>query len=194
MTPFTLTKRPRPPELKISTDNENAFVLRLSPPPRKHSVVPLRQGCLGRGGRPPSSKKLFVRGAQGGLKIGQVLNCKRLDFLAEVLKLGGSLTGAATMLLMLLFLIFYSPLACYNVYRFVASSLFSCCPKLVSSKQLHPSHLVVKNIANKLVTGYFLHVLCSVWWTVPYRDISQVQFPRLREGGALVKAPQYCCI
>ena len=38
------------------------------------------------------------------------------------------LSGAATMLLMLLFLIFYSPLACYNVYRFVASSLFSCCP------------------------------------------------------------------
>ena len=37
------------------------------------------------------------------------------------------LSGAATMLLMLLFLIFYSPLACYNVYRFVAS-LFSCCP------------------------------------------------------------------
>ena len=35
---------------------------------------------------------------------------------------------AATMLLMLLFLIFYSPLACYNVYRFVASSLFSCGP------------------------------------------------------------------
>ena len=38
------------------------------------------------------------------------------------------LSNAATMLLMLLFLIFYSPLACYNVYRFVASSLFSCCP------------------------------------------------------------------
>ena len=38
------------------------------------------------------------------------------------------LSGAATMLLMLLFLIFHSPLACYNVYRFVASSLFSCCP------------------------------------------------------------------
>ena len=38
------------------------------------------------------------------------------------------LSGAATMLLMLLFLISYSPLACYNVYRFVASSLFSCCP------------------------------------------------------------------
>ena len=37
-------------------------------------------------------------------------------------------SGAAAMLLMLLFLIFYSPLACYNVYRFVASSLFSCCP------------------------------------------------------------------
>ena len=37
-------------------------------------------------------------------------------------------SGAATMLLMLLFMIFYSPLACYNVYRFVASSLFSCCP------------------------------------------------------------------
>ena len=31
-------------------------------------------------------------------------------------------SGAATMLLMLLFLIFYSSLACYNVYRFVASS------------------------------------------------------------------------
>ena len=38
------------------------------------------------------------------------------------------LSGAATMLLILLFLIFYSPLACYNVYRFVASSLFSWCP------------------------------------------------------------------
>ena len=37
-------------------------------------------------------------------------------------------SGAATMLLMLLFLIFYSPLACYNVYRFVVSSFFSCCP------------------------------------------------------------------
>ena len=37
------------------------------------------------------------------------------------------LSGAATMLLMLLFLIFYSPLACY-LYRFVASSFFSCCP------------------------------------------------------------------
>ena len=37
-------------------------------------------------------------------------------------------SGAATMLLMLLFLIFHSPLACYNVHRFVASSLFSCCP------------------------------------------------------------------
>ena len=36
------------------------------------------------------------------------------------------------MLLMLLFLIFYSPLACYNVYRFVASSLFSCCPIILS--------------------------------------------------------------
>ena len=34
----------------------------------------------------------------------------------------------ATLLLMLLFLIFHSPLACYNVHRFVASSLFSCCP------------------------------------------------------------------
>ena len=41
------------------------------------------------------------------------------------------LSGAAIMLLMLLFLIFYSPLACYNVYRFVASSLFSCCPIIV---------------------------------------------------------------
>ena len=38
------------------------------------------------------------------------------------------LSGAATMLLMLFFLISYSPLACYNVYCFVASSLFSCCP------------------------------------------------------------------
>ena len=37
------------------------------------------------------------------------------------------LSGAATILLMLLFLIFHSPLACYNVHRFVASSLFSCC-------------------------------------------------------------------
>ena len=32
------------------------------------------------------------------------------------------------MLLMLLFLIFHSPLACNNVYRFLASSLFSFCP------------------------------------------------------------------
>ena len=40
----------------------------------------------------------------------------------------GVYSGAATMLLMLLFLIFYSPFACNNVYRFVASSLFSCCP------------------------------------------------------------------
>ena len=38
------------------------------------------------------------------------------------------LSGAATTLLMLHFLIFYSPLVCYNVYRFVASSLFSYCP------------------------------------------------------------------
>ena len=37
-------------------------------------------------------------------------------------------SGVATMLLMLLFLTFYSPLACYNVYRFVASTFFSCCP------------------------------------------------------------------
>ena len=35
-------------------------------------------------------KKLFVRQARGkALKIGQVLNCKRLGFRAEVLKLGG---------------------------------------------------------------------------------------------------------
>ena len=38
------------------------------------------------------------------------------------------LSGAATMLLMSLFVIFYSTLACCNVYRFVASSLFSCYP------------------------------------------------------------------
>ena len=38
---------------------------------------------------PPSSKKQFVRGAQRALKIGQVLNCERLDFRAEILKLGG---------------------------------------------------------------------------------------------------------
>ena len=37
-------------------------------------------------------------------------------------------SGVATMLLMLLFFTLYSPLACYNVYRFVASSLVSCCP------------------------------------------------------------------
>ena len=36
--------------------------------------------------------------------------------------------GVATMLLMLLFLSFHTPLACYNADRFVASSLFSCCP------------------------------------------------------------------
>ena len=32
--------------------------------------------------------------------------------------------GVATMLLMLLFLAFHSPLACYNVYRFVVSSFY----------------------------------------------------------------------
>ena len=37
-------------------------------------------------------------------------------------------SGVATMLLMLLFLTFHSTLACYNVYRFAASSLCSCCP------------------------------------------------------------------
>ena len=37
-------------------------------------------------------------------------------------------SGVAAMLLMLLFLTFYSLLACYDVYRFVASSLFLCCP------------------------------------------------------------------
>ena len=36
--------------------------------------------------------------------------------------------AVATMLLMLLLLTFHSPLACYNVNRFVVSSLFSCCP------------------------------------------------------------------
>ena len=39
-----------------------------------------------------------------------------------------SLLVNSALLLMLLFLTFLSPLACYNVYRFVASSLFSCCP------------------------------------------------------------------
>ena len=34
-------------------------------------------------------KKLFVRGAQGALKISQVLNCERLAFRAVVLKLVG---------------------------------------------------------------------------------------------------------
>ena len=29
---------------------------------------------------------------------------------------------------MLLFLTFHFPIVCYNVYRFAASSLFSCCP------------------------------------------------------------------
>ena len=49
-----------------------------------------------------------------------------------------ALSGAATMLLMLLFLIFYSPLACYNVYRFVASSLFSCCPIILYVSGFQP--------------------------------------------------------
>ena len=38
-------------------------------------------------------------------------------------------SGVATMFLMF-FLTFHSSLACFNVYRFVASSLFSCCPML----------------------------------------------------------------
>ena len=38
---------------------------------------------------PLSSKKLFVRGAQGALKISRVLNCERLAFRAGVLKLVG---------------------------------------------------------------------------------------------------------
>ena len=50
------------------------------------------------------------------------------DFRHALHQNGVRFSGAATMLFMLLFLIFYSPLACYNVYRFVASSLFSCCP------------------------------------------------------------------
>ena len=39
------------------------------------------------GGLGPSSsnKNLFVREARGAFKIGQVLNCERLDFRAEVL-------------------------------------------------------------------------------------------------------------
>ena len=38
------------------------------------------------------------------------------------------LSGAAIMLLMLLFLIFYSPLACYNDLSFCCFFDFSCCP------------------------------------------------------------------
>ena len=40
-------------------------------------------------GPPSFKKKLFVKGTRGALKIGQVLNSVRLDFRAEVLKLGG---------------------------------------------------------------------------------------------------------
>ena len=40
-------------------------------------------------------------------------------------------SGVATMFFMLLFLAFHSPLVCYNVYRFVASSLFLCCPNIL---------------------------------------------------------------
>ena len=44
----------------------------------------------GWGARTPSSKKTVCKvGPGGALKIGQVLNCERLDFRAEVLKLGG---------------------------------------------------------------------------------------------------------
>ena len=42
------------------------------------------------GARPHSSKKAVCKGGpKGTFKIDQVLNCKRLDFQAEVLKLGG---------------------------------------------------------------------------------------------------------
>ena len=48
------------------------------------------QGCLGGGARPPSSKKTVCKGGpREALKIGQVLNCERLDIRAEVLKLEG---------------------------------------------------------------------------------------------------------
>ena len=51
------------------------------------------QGCLGGKVQEDSAllvlKKLFVRGPREALKIGQVLNCERLDFRAEVFKLGG---------------------------------------------------------------------------------------------------------
>ena len=50
------------------------------------SFLLCHQGCLIEGLDPPSSKKLFVRGA---LKLSQVLNCERLDYRAEILKLGG---------------------------------------------------------------------------------------------------------
>ena len=49
------------------------------------------QGCLGGGPGGlafPSSKKLFVRGAQGG-SLNRSTPCKRLDFRAEVFNLGG---------------------------------------------------------------------------------------------------------
>ena len=41
------------------------------------------------GSAPLVLKKLFVREAQGALKIDLVLNCERLHFRAEILKLGG---------------------------------------------------------------------------------------------------------
>ena len=66
------------------------------------------------------------------------------------------LSGAATMLLMLLFLIFYSPLACYNIYRFVASSLFSCCP-IIKSNQKSNLHYT-RRITPKRVTSCGAHL------------------------------------
>ena len=65
----------------------------------------LFQGCLGEGGLgPPSFKKIVCKGGPGrALKIGQVHNCKHLDFRAEVLKLGGvkGLQGGPLPLLLL---------------------------------------------------------------------------------------------
>ena len=55
------------------------------------------------GSDPLVLKKLFARGA---LKIGQVLNCERLDFRAEILKLGG--VGSDLMVERRYFQIFFS--------------------------------------------------------------------------------------
>ena len=67
-------------------------------------------------------------------------------------------SGAATMLLMLLFLIFYSPLACY-VHRFVASSLFSCSPIILFI--IFVSYIILVLTVRKEKTNYLLHTKIS---------------------------------